>query len=162
MARSKDLIVFARQPHFGVGKTRLAARTSKQAAWQFQRRQILDLRKLACDPRWHFRLCWAHQQGPGDLGDRLTRALAGPPGRRRLIIGADTVGLRAHHVAHAFDLLDGARHVVGPCPDGGFWGIGSRGPVRLSGIRWSSPYTLADTLACLNSYAVADTLEDLD
>lgn len=162
MTGSPTLIVFARQPHFGVGKTRLAARAGKWAAWQFQRRQILALSKLAQDPRWDVTFCWAHRQGIGDLGARLDRALNGPVGPKRLVIGSDIIALRPHHIAKAFQGLNSAPHVLGPSPDGGFWCIGSRGPVRLRHIRWSSQFALQDTIRRLGNVALVDALRDLD
>ena len=162
MGTKPTLILFARQPHFGVGKTRLAKRLGKRAAWQFQRRQLLVLSKLAQDTRWHFQISWAHRQGKGDLGKRLERALAGSVGLKRLIIGSDILDLKAAHVAEAFRALDGAPHVLGPSPDGGFWCIGSRGPVRLKGIRWSSEFTLGDTAKALKNIRFISELSDLD
>jgi len=162
MAQSPNLIVFARQPHFGAGKTRLAAKTSKWQAWQFQRRQILALRKLSRDPRWRLTFIWAHTQGTGDLGARLERALNGPVGPKRLVIGADTLGLKPAHLARALRALNRTPHVLGPCPDGGFWLIGTRQPVRLRGIRWSSEFALEDTAKALKNIRFISELADLD
>ena len=162
MAFSQTLLIFARQPHFGVGKSRLAARTSPWHAWQFQRRQILALGKLAQDPRWSCRFVWEHEQGPGDLGQRLMRALKGPVGPKRLIIGADTLDVHADHIARAFRGLESAPYVLGPSPDGGFWAIGSRCPVRLGPVQWSTPQAFVDTQTWLGTVGLAETLSDLD
>ena len=58
--------------------------------------------------------------------------------------------------------------MLGPAPDGGYWLIGlKRSPHVLrpfAGVRWSSAYALADTVANLDGkrVAFAATLSDVD
>ena len=59
--------------------------------------------------------------------------------------------------------------VAGPAADGGYWLVGGRRRRRVgdlfAGVRWSTGFTLADTLANLGpgrSAALLDTLDDID
>jgi glycosyltransferase A (GT-A) superfamily protein (DUF2064 family) len=130
----------------------------------------LLLRRLARDKRWRLRIAvtpdkarrharhWrrgveAVGQGSGDLGVRMRRALAACPPGPVVLVGGDIPALRARHVAAAFRLLGRHDLVFGPAEDGGFWLVGARHPRQLpplfDQVRWSGPYTLADTLAGL-------------
>jgi len=85
------------------------------------------------------------QQGPGDLGERLTRAF----GRSRaegatstVIIGADSPTLPAERITRAFELLrEGAPLVLAPADDGGYVLIGLREPIEalFAGVPWGGP-----------------------
>lgn len=72
------------------------------------------------------------------------------------------MGLTALHIDHAFKLIGARSPVLGPSQDGGFWCIGSAGPIRLTGIRWSSEHTLSDTSKLLKNHKYTNTLCDLD
>ena len=140
------VIMMARWPGVGQGKTRLAASTSPVRAAQIQRQCLTVLiNRLQHHPAWDFALAltptsrWRQArrqpvlsrpslitQGSGDLGTRLTGLFRhhGRPGRPVIIIGSDTP-----HVAIA-DILAATRHlqrhdvVLGPATDGGYWLIG--------------------------------------
>lgn len=178
-----NLVVFARRPTIGVGKRRLAAAIGDVEALRFQRSAIDGLlRRLASDPRWRTHVAvspdrpvdWldgragATPQGPGDLGRKLVRVSRRFPVGRMVIIGSDTPTVTRADIAAAFDALRSHDAVVGPARDGGYWLIGlrraARGPLPFDDIRWSSPDTLADTLARLQGLRVATlrTLEDID
>jgi uncharacterized protein len=99
----------------------------------------------------------------------MRRALAACPPGPVVLVGGDIPGLVARHVAAAFRLLGGRDLVLGPAEDGGFWLVGVRRSPRLpplfEGVRWSSPYALADTRAGLPrkvSVGFVDRLEDVD
>jgi len=69
-------------------------------------------------------------QGEGDLGERMSRALAesfreGSPAT--VIIGSDCPGLSPESLARAFDSLSHSRVVIGPARDGGYYLIGLTG-----------------------------------
>ena len=174
MARP-TLIVFARSPAIGVGKTRLARDIGAVEAWRVYR--IMSARVLWAvrDPRWRtvVRLegrgldtAWprlpVEPQGRGDLGARLTRALRAHARNGVAVIGVDTPEVSRAHIASAFR----ARNAIGPATDGGFWllALGSRRArsVKLEGIRWSSAHTLADTLQVLGRLSELETLTDVD
>ena len=181
MARP-TLIVFARTPAIGVGKTRLAADIGRVEAWRVYRALSHKVLHQVRDPRWQtvVRLAgkgrpngWSaglrfEDQGRGDLGIRMQAAfrahLRGPV----IIIGTDAPEATAQQIAKALKALPRHGAVLGPALDGGFWLIALSArrslTVRLDkGIVWSSAQTLADTEAVLgqNCTRIA-TLADID
>ncbi len=184
----RTLVIFLKEPRPGRVKTRLGRDIGMvEAAWWFRHQAARLIRRLRRDRRWRTVLAvspgreglasrvWpAHlprwPQGPGDLGDRMGRALRAMPPGPVIIIGADIPGLTTRHVAEGFRLLGRHDAVLGPAPDGGYWMIGLRRGGRavpaglLSGVRWSSPDALADTVASLAPLDVgfAATLRDID
>src|SRR5215469_10040984 len=109
------------------------------------------------------------EQGRGDLGIRMRRALASCPMGPAVLVGGDIPGLTAHHVAAAFQVLGRCDLVFGPAVDGGFWLVGARRarplPPLFEHVRWSSQHALADTLAGLPrnlKVGFVDQLEDVD
>jgi uncharacterized protein len=181
------LVLFLRAPALGHGKRRLAGAIGDVAALRFERLMLARLlRRLAGDPRWSLQIAVApnracHQmrhwrrgvkvaaQGNGDLGSRMRRAIVAPPRGPVVLIGSDIPAIKARHIAAAFGLLGNHDLVFGPARDGGFWLVGARRRPRLpplfERVRWSSPHTLADTLAALPDgvrVGFVDTLEDVD
>lgn len=164
----RHLVLFVREPRYGVGKRRLAREIGDAAAVRFERTMLaLLLRRLGRDRRWRLRLAvtpdrarhrrrlWPRNnavtgQGRGKLGVRMRRALADCPPGPAVLVGSDIPGLTVAHVARAFRLLGGHDLVFGPAEDGGFWLVGARrspSMPRLFGpVRWSSPQALADVL----------------
>jgi rSAM/selenodomain-associated transferase 1 len=179
------VILFARAPRLGVGKTRLARDIGRIAARRFQREMLrANLRELPRGP-WRFRVAVADPrdrahpafdgvatlpQAPGDLGARMRDALAQAPPGPAVIVGGDIPGITAGHLRAAFRALGRTDAVFGPAPDGGYWlvGLARRRPVPrgfMRGVRWSGAHALADTLATLPSGATVsmlDTLADVD
>jgi hypothetical protein len=99
----------------------------------------------------------------------MTAALRTLPAGPAVIVGADIPDLEVGHVARAFAALERHHAVFGPAEDGGYWLVGlrhrSRLPHLFDGVRWSSEFALADTLANLgsaNSYVLVDRLPDVD
>jgi uncharacterized protein len=178
----RHLVIFARQPRYGVGKRRLAQDVGNLAALRFSRSALSELvRRLGRDPRWTLWLAitpdrptaWVRQgrpigQGKGDLGERLTRVTRALPSGPVVILGADTPGVTRADVVRAFHHLGSHAAVLGPARDGGYWLIGlrrgARDPLPFTDIRWSSAHTLADTLASLAGHRVAQlqVREDVD
>ena len=183
----RHLVLFVRAPELGHGKRRLAREIGDVATVRFERLMLaLLLRRLAADRRWRLRIavtpdkarCHARHwrrgvdvtgQGGGDLGTRMRRALAACPPGPAVLVGGDIPALAARHVATAFRQLGGCDLVFGPAEDGGFWLVGARRSPRLpplfEQVRWSSPHTLADTLAELPrrvKVGFVDRLEDVD
>ncbi len=183
----RHVVIFARAPRLGAVKTRLAHDIGALAAWRFHRATTAALlRRVARDGRW---TCWLAvtpdrdartgrglwpsrcrrlAQGPGDLGQRMGRVLAGLPPGPVVIVGSDIPAIRPGHLARAFRLLGDHDWVIGPAPDGGYWLIGARRRPALrlpfAGVRWSGPHARADTLANLQGLRVGllDTLADVD
>lgn len=159
-------LVFARAPRLGAVKRRLARDLGDRAALRFHTGTTMRLlRALAADrrfatmlaqtpdpprARWHVPVPRIGQ-GRGDLGARMERACARFPHAQVVIVGSDIPRLGASDVAAAFRALGTSQAVFGPATDGGYYLVGF-GPRRVSrpfaGVRWSTPYALADTLAC--------------
>jgi len=169
------LIVFARSPAIGVGKTRLARDIGAVQAWRVYRTMSARLMWKLRDPRWHLVLrlegkrpdpAWPalriEPQGRGDLGVRLTRAIRGHARAPAAVVGTDTPEMTPARIANAFRM----RNAIGPASDGGFWlvALSSRRArsASFNGVRWSSAHTLKDTLRALGPLARLETLTDVD
>jgi rSAM/selenodomain-associated transferase 1 len=177
------VVIFARAPRYGAVKTRLAREIGADEALRFYRRTLHDVvQRLARDRLFDLVLAVTPDrvreglpagfrvmdQGRGDLGRRMVRAMHRAGARPAVVIGSDIPAITAAHVRAAFAELGRAPTVLGPAQDGGYWLIGARHPARLragalDGVRWSSPHTLGDTIAKLGDVAVLDTvLDDID
>lgn len=77
------------------------------------------------------------EQGGGDLGARLTRAMAGPG--RLLALGTDCVTFDPAWLRRAAEL--DAPVVIGPAEDGGYWtlAIDAPQPALFQDMPWSTP-----------------------
>jgi len=181
-ARACHLVIFARRPRLGVGKRRLAADVGDVEAVRFARGALDRLsRTLGRDRRWRLWLAvtpdrpldWvrtgtAIPQGPGDLGERLTRVIHALPPGPVVILGSDTPTVTRADVTAAFRAVGPNRAVFGPASDGGYWLIGLRRglgeKLPFEGVRWSTSDAMADTLANLRGSPVAllREREDID
>jgi uncharacterized protein len=182
----RTLIVMVKEPRPGKVKTRLGRDIGMvDAAWWFRHQSAALLRRLR-DPRWRIVLavapdvagltsrCWPPDlarmaQGPGDIGQRMVRALGRVPLGRVCLVGADIPDMSRAHVARAFAALGASDVVFGPAVDGGFWLVGVRHHrfatrEMFAGVRWSGPDTLKDSLAALGHARVTlvDRLADVD
>lgn len=180
------VIVFLRAPYLGAVKQRLAAGIGMIEARRFYGATTHRLlRRLGRAPHWDVRLAvtpdqaatvgrfWpAHlkrfAQGPGDLGQRMARALQCFPNRPVVLIGSDIPDLSADHIDQAFTALGRCDLTFGPARDGGYWLVGARDAAMVQGlfknVRWSSVHALADTLANAGTRRVRllDFLDDID
>lgn len=175
-----------KEPRAGRVKTRLGRDIGMvPAAWWF-RHQVKSLLRRVQDRRWKVilavspdnlalnRRIWPSplariQQGRGDLGLRMARAMRHVPSAAVCVIGGDIPGLGRAHLARAFRALGDHDAVFGPATDGGYWLIGMRRGAMarddmFDGVRWSTSYALADSLACMSGWrvALADRLQDVD
>lgn len=177
------VIVFLKAPVLGRVKTRLARAIGDIAALRFHRETASRLiRALRRDRRWTVMLALSPRgalrhravpgpavrrvdQGQGDLGQRMARALrlAGGPA---VLVGTDIPDLSPAILAQAFRALRSHDVVLGPAEDGGFWLVGVNDPAfaRFDGVRWSTRHALADTRATLKHRRVAllAPLADID
>jgi len=178
----RTLIIFARAPHLGTVKRRLARDIGVAAALRFYRVSMsATVRRLAWDKRWRTVLAvtggaarWPDgvariEQTGGDLGQRMDRAIRAMPPGPVVLVGTDIPDLTARHVADAFRALGDHDAVFGPATDGGYWLVGLRRrpfQPRLDGpVRWSSAHALADTIALLGPrvrVAKLAALSDID
>lgn len=174
-----------KSPLAGRVKTRLAGEVGVTRATLFYRvtaRAVMT--RLAADRRWTTTLAVAPDvdvcrpywpqtlprmaQGPGDLAARMQRIMDELPPGPVVIIGTDIPAVRPDHVAAAFKALGSQDAVFGPADDGGYWLVGQRRvptPIdAFSGVRWSTEYALADTLANHRgrSVAMVAELSDVD
>ena len=170
----RRLSVFTRVPVPGAAKTRLVPPLTPEQAAALQRAMTEDLLerldrslgaatpaapRLSLEVRYEGQLArggldipsgWAAlPQGPGDLGERLRRAVrtAGEEGIRRLvIIGSDAPLLPLHLLDSAFSSLEDHDAVLAPAADGGYVLIAvavERAPAAavarmFSGIPWGT------------------------
>ena len=180
------LIIMIKEPVPGRVKTRLGRDIGRiPATWWF-RHQTRALIKRLQDPGWTCVLAvspdaagiksrfWPDHiarvgQGIGDLGQRMAHVMNAPLHGPVCIVGGDIPDIQPHHIARAFRTLGSRDFVFGPAPDGGFWLVGAKRTRALpkdlfQGITWSTPQTLADTVASLNGYRIGfcDELSDVD
>jgi rSAM/selenodomain-associated transferase 1 len=176
----RTLVLFVRVPALGRGKRRLAHEIGDVAAVRFERQMLALLpRRLGRCRRWRLRIAATPEralrhgpariervgQGAGDLGARMSRAIAQCPPGPVVLVGADIPAMRARHVAAAFALLGACDLVFGPTEDGGFWLIGARRRQHLrslfAAVRWSTRFALADVLANLPDHLAVGFVERL-
>ena len=181
-----QLIIFVRAPRYGAVKKRLATDTGPWIAWRFYRNCSANIVKRLTDPRWTTVLAvqpdlFAKQgrfwppalpriaQGNGNLGTRLSRAALSVKRGPIIIVGSDIPTINRDHIALAFTNLGYHDAVLGPSPDGGYWLVGLRlrpnRPRPFKNVRWSSRYTLSDTLKNFDSrhrIAFMKSLHDID
>ena len=89
-------------------------------------------------------------QGDGDLGARMARAVATAFAEKTeavVVIGGDCPDLTAAHLEHAFAALQRSDAVIGPAEDGGYYLIGMRRslPELFQSIHWGTSEVLAQT-----------------
>jgi rSAM/selenodomain-associated transferase 1 len=179
------LIVMAKAPRLGIGKTRLAAEIGRVEAWRINRALHAHTLREARDERWRtllsvtprdaISLClpgiWPStltrmEQGGGDLGARLARALAAH--RTVALIGTDCPGLTRAHIASAFAALKRAPFALGPSLDGGFWILAARrgrgAAPAMANVGWSTSHAASDVVRNLGraNVAILAKLADVD
>jgi len=172
-AAHASLLVFAKEPTPGSVKTRLAEAIGAARAAQIyreltaltlahavaaRRAGVIDKIELWCAPSAdspYFRglgtahHCSMHTQEHGDLGARMTDAIADALTRADavLLVGTDCPLLDAHRLADAAALLAHHDAILGPAEDGGYVLVGTRRPLPFAAVRWSSPHAMDDTTA---------------
>lgn len=179
------LVVMAKAPFIGGGKTRLAADIGRVEAWRINRRLQARTIRAVRNPRWSVVLSVTPRKALGlsvpgvwpvciqrecqvgyDLGARMSHALF--PRKWVAVIGTDALGLTRAHVAAAFAALRRAPFAIGPAVDGGFWLLAARSgriaAAAMADVRWSTRHAAADVIRNLGSANVARvaTLRDVD
>lgn len=176
------LIVMARRPELGKGKTRLAESIGSEQTlkvYQF----LLDLTLgVANSSYWKTYLFLAgeapysceynfeeHEQSEGNLGDKMKNAFQTMPLAAKVVmIGTDCPEITGELIAQAYQELETKNLVFGPSEDGGYYLIGMN-PYKeemLDNISWSTEQVLDQSIArCkeLNlSFSLLKTLNDID
>jgi len=166
------IVLLSKAPEAGKVKTRLIPLLGAAAATQLYTTLLyntLDLCTRArlcpvdlwCSPTAShpfFRQCHdrypldLHTQPPGDLGQRMSVAIATALQRAGavIVIGADCPGLAISDLETALEALrTGTDVVIGPAHDGGYYLIGLRAhhASLFTDMAWGTASVLADTLA---------------
>ncbi|KAA3620185.1 MAG: glycosyltransferase [Calditrichaeota bacterium] len=170
------LVVYAKYPEPGKVKTRLAATIGEILAAEVYSRFIHHIFKKhqRADKKYDF-LCavapankldsfkntfsgprtFIPQISKSDLGKRLfdtTQKVQNLGYNKIVIIGTDSPALPMQHIEQAFVALDKGDLALGPTSDGGYYLIGMREPNQqiFESIRWSTEFTLKDTMKAAN------------
>lgn len=166
---SRCLIVMAKAPVAGFAKSRLVPALGAQGAAALAERLLVHAVQQAAQAQFDTlvlcvtpdtthplfrRLQAEHQlvlseQGEGDLGARMHRALAGALAAhtRALLIGTDVPALDAAMLQRADAALMQADAVFVPALDGGYALVGLKrdAPALFEGIAWSTDRVMAQT-----------------
>ncbi len=177
------LYIFAKAPHLGKVKTRLAAGIGKVHALRIYRAMTAKILREMQDPRWdtvlyvtpddcayaNFGGLWPQNlprfmQNGGGLSERSARLFRGKG--PVITIGTDIPAMRRSDIAAGFKALKKNDAVIGPALDGGFYLIGLNAPVDpelFTGVRWSHAQTRKDMCAAIDGrIAFLRALEDVD
>lgn len=171
------LVIIARAPQLGRGKSRLAADIGAAAALNVTQQLIERLAITQAAWQGPVLLCssgddtgWAQTglrylpqqtQPAGDLGTKIAAAmhwgLTHAP--RTVAIGTDCPGLRAQHLCELMEGLNQAPVAFGPAYDGGYWGIAVADPsiiplVTSADLPWSTSHLLAETTSRLQARVI--------
>lgn len=162
------VFIFIKPPRMGLAKTRLARGLGKTEARRVARFTMEKSLRAASDPRWTAVISTAPlasvraeftpngrnlkrvPQGPGDLGDRLTRAHHMAPPGPVLFIGGDAPDISKALLWRAIRATRPGHAAIGPAADGGFWllglwkGLAEKTP--FDEVRWSTGHALSDVL----------------
>lgn len=178
-ARRKNavtLAVFARFPHRGKVKQRLARSLGHGKATSFYRlcaehvfRQCEkmvsrarlcvffdDDRDTVSGKRWAGPVFQSRSQVGGDLGRRLVHAfdsLFEEGARKAIILASDVPDITKEVLVRAVNALDDADVVIGPCFDGGYYLIGMKKTHTglFDNISWSTPLVYKQTMEAIET-----------
>ena len=176
------LVIFTRWPEPGQAKTRLIPALGAEGAALVHRRLTertvaaarasglaIEVRTTGASPsafaNWLGDDLDFVDQGEGDLGERLKRAVSPAP---LLFVGSDLPDLTPGHLIDAATGMAGNRVVVGPAEDGGYWALGLTEPCDslFDDVPWGTDQVLAITLGRLRDGKIdpvlLPTLADCD
>ena len=191
------LIIFTRYPEPGVTKTRLIPILGKKGAANLQKkmtqevvkiaRQLEINRKISLEIRYdggniELMKKWLghdliyNEQGPGNLGKRMNRALMDgfqKENKKVVIIGGDVPSITTSLLNRSFEVLDKNDLVLGPAEDGGYYLIGLNKDVGeksvyplFQDVKWGTDSVLEKTIRISEelgiSKAILYRLGDID
>ncbi len=187
---STRLVVFAKAPQAGVAKTRLIPALGAQGAADLALRMLQHtLQQAMAANVGPVELCmspgpddaaWAGvalpatvqrtDQGGGDLGQRMARAVARVTASNQpvLLMGSDCPALNAARIAEAAQALAQFDAALVPVADGGYVLVGLHAPCPaiFADMAWSTPSVAAVTLQRLAALGqrvwVGPMLHDID
>ena len=185
------IVVFAKTPRAGFAKTRLIPALGAGGAADFARRMLshtlgqalgagvqaveLCMSPAPSDPAWQGvplpRAVEQTDQGDGDLGARMSRALGRALALQQgpvLVIGTDCPALNATQLSEAARQLGHHDAVLLPASDGGYVLIGLQAPCPslFTDMAWSTPVVATETLRRMARVGLnvwqGPTLHDID
>ena len=190
MPATTRLLIFAKAPQPGLAKTRLIPALGAVGAADLARQMLthtlaqalaaeaqaveLCMSPAAVDPAWlGVALPDALElsdQGEGDLGERMDRAMQRALTRQPavLLMGSDCPALGAAHISEAARQLRRHDAVLVPAADGGYVLIGLKAPCPevFTHMAWSTPAVATETLRRLATLGLrvwlGPTLHDID
>jgi len=178
----RALIVFVKEPRTGEVKTRLGQAIGMERAAEIYRAcagEVLACARDLARQDVHVTVCYSPGSDPerigrwvndssfhlavqegATLGDRMHRALARAMDQgaaKVLLVGSDVPELDGPLFDQAWDQLERNDVVLGPSPDGGYYLIGMRPPLKdlFAGILWSSPEVYEATRAAAASQGLS-------
>ncbi|WAT16723.1 TIGR04282 family arsenosugar biosynthesis glycosyltransferase [Aurantiacibacter sp. MUD11] len=180
MSLPPTIALFAKYPHAGKAKTRLAPALGDAGAAEVHRRLVertlATVRESGLPFAVHFTGAAAEdfaawlgadvplvEQGEGDLGARLARVEA-----PAILLGADVPGLTAEHLLAAAEALREVPVVIGPASDGGYYLIGFTREISFlwGEMPWGTERVLKATEGRLGEqgvpYRLLSELDDCD
>jgi hypothetical protein len=189
MKKPVNILLFAKAPEAGKVKTRLQPQISPSRAARLY--QLLLNKVVANISKTNFPIsiwragslshpCWQeyaknplitlHEQGAGDLGDRMKFAALESLKKfnKVVLIGADCIDIDKHYLELAVSKLDTNNVVIGPANDGGYvlLALYSVATDFFSDIEWGSDKVLSQTLMKIDtlgwSYKLLPALNDID
>ncbi|WP_328188281.1 TIGR04282 family arsenosugar biosynthesis glycosyltransferase [Marinobacter sp. OP 3.4] len=179
MSPTVQIFQFAKWPHKGRVKTRLAATLGDDGALHAHVTLTLTVLEQLRLCGYPLALAWDHdldeppaeagpilnavagygigqliQQGR-DLGERMTQALSRglQEADRAIVVGSDCPSVDADYVDQAVAALEEADVVFGPSDDGGYVLIGARRttPGMLREVAWGSETALEESVAAVSN-----------
>lgn len=180
------IVIFAKAPVAGKVKTRLIPALGAEGAARLARQMLFDTCREALLARaGDVELCFGDDgewsgdlpsgvavtdQGEGDLGERLSRAVqrVSDAGESMIFIGTDCPALDARRIGAACRDLASHDAVLHPTLDGGYALLGLKRfhPSLFSGISWSTSSVATDTIARIEalgwSLHIGEALRDID
>lgn len=176
------VVAFARFPVPGTCKTRLIPAVGAEGAARVHKRLVeicvaavresglrLELRITGAPPQdfaaWLGNDIDYVEQGDGDLGDRLLRAVEPLP---VMLIGSDAPALSAARLREAATALATAEVVIGPADDGGYYllGLTSPTPWLFNDMAWGTSSVFGATMTRLKERSIRpvilESLSDVD
>ncbi len=189
------LIIMAKEPKVGATKTRLCPPLSCEEAARLYEALLLDtIESTSQLPKIDLAIAISPPESTEyfgrispletllipvtcyDIGDCLNQVLTQLLAlgyKKAIALNGDGPTLPREYILHAFELLDDHDLVFGPSEDGGYYLVGLKEPIPeiFTGIAWSTPQVLKQSLAICNSlgrdvgltptWYDVDTIEDI-
>ena len=166
---TKPFAIFTRVPRLTEVKGRLARQVGEAGAFEFYKKNLARTIEVAKplgaelwvdgtvdDIKWMKGVSW-HQQGNGDLGQRMYDVFLHGC---KILIGCDVPDVSPDYLNDALERLHTCDLTIGPVEDGGYFLIGMNRPHRelFEDITWGSSQVLTQTLEKAASISLSTSL----